>query len=253
MQLAQRSGDLNAARADEPYRRAITGIYARLAATYQTFTGRAPPRPASVSGEPYPDAASLRADLQVLEQSLRSQSKMGLQRRRAPWLDCPGGGDLRLSSGDAGLAAKRRRARARGRRTAQGRGRVGQITRRSDEPAACRCCCAQNSPASGCWRVPMRATRAETAVRARHRARRGRSASALRPRLHHHLHRLQMRERVGSAGGQHPAQGGRTVSRHAASRAAAIMAVPLFETIGDLRAIVRRHDAPGSSCRKSRP
>jgi phosphoenolpyruvate carboxylase len=76
--LAQRSGDLHAARADEPYRRAITGIYARLAATYQALTGRVPPRPASVSAAPYPDAASLHADLRVLEQSLRSDSKVGL-------------------------------------------------------------------------------------------------------------------------------------------------------------------------------
>jgi phosphoenolpyruvate carboxylase len=75
--LAQRSGDLNAARADEPYRRAITGIYARLAATYQKVTGRVPPRPASVSAEPYADAASLRADLAVLERSLESESKVG--------------------------------------------------------------------------------------------------------------------------------------------------------------------------------
>src|ERR1700730_17629075 len=37
--LAERSGDVNAARADEPYRRAITGIYARLAARYQRLTG----------------------------------------------------------------------------------------------------------------------------------------------------------------------------------------------------------------------
>jgi phosphoenolpyruvate carboxylase len=75
--LAQRSGDLNAARADEPYRRAITGVYARLAATYQKLTGRVPPRPASVAAEPYADAESLRADLYVLEQSLRSGSKVG--------------------------------------------------------------------------------------------------------------------------------------------------------------------------------
>jgi phosphoenolpyruvate carboxylase len=71
--LAQRSGDLHAARADEPYRRAITGIYARLAATYQKLTGRVPPRPASVSAAPYADAESLRADLNVLEQSLNSE------------------------------------------------------------------------------------------------------------------------------------------------------------------------------------
>ena len=75
--LAQRGGDLNAARADEPYRRAITGIYARLAATFQNVTGRVPPRPASVAAEPYPDAQSLGADLRVLQQSLRSESQLG--------------------------------------------------------------------------------------------------------------------------------------------------------------------------------
>jgi phosphoenolpyruvate carboxylase len=74
--LAQRGGDLNAARADEPYRRAITGIYARLAATYQKLTGRVPPRPASVNAEPYADAGSLSADLEVLERSLESDSKV---------------------------------------------------------------------------------------------------------------------------------------------------------------------------------
>jgi phosphoenolpyruvate carboxylase len=73
--LAQHSGDSNPARADEPYRRAITGIYARLAATYRKLTGHVPPRPASVSGEPYPDARSLRADLQILADSLQAQTK----------------------------------------------------------------------------------------------------------------------------------------------------------------------------------
>jgi phosphoenolpyruvate carboxylase len=76
-ELAENSGDLNAARADEPYRRAITGMYARLAASYQHLTGRAPPRPATVSAQAYPDAMSLRADLAVLEQSLRAESKLG--------------------------------------------------------------------------------------------------------------------------------------------------------------------------------
>jgi phosphoenolpyruvate carboxylase len=75
--LAQRSGDVNAARADEPYRRAITGIYARLAATYQNVTGRVPPRPASVAGEPYALAQDLLADLRVLEGSLESESRVG--------------------------------------------------------------------------------------------------------------------------------------------------------------------------------
>jgi phosphoenolpyruvate carboxylase len=74
--LAQRSGDLNPARADEPYRRAITGVYARLAATYQKITGRAPPRPATVSAAAYPDAQSLRTDLIMLETALETESKI---------------------------------------------------------------------------------------------------------------------------------------------------------------------------------
>ncbi len=86
--LAQRSGDVNAARADEPYRRAITGIYARLAATYQRLTGRLPPRPASVSAEPYADAQSLRHDLGILEHSLAFESTAGQH---------PGGTLARLS------------------------------------------------------------------------------------------------------------------------------------------------------------
>jgi len=77
-ELAQRGGDVNPARADEPYRRAITGMYARLAATYQSLTGRMPPRPASVEASAYPDAASLRADLEVLEDSLKSKSQVRL-------------------------------------------------------------------------------------------------------------------------------------------------------------------------------
>ncbi len=78
--LAEQSGDDNPTRRDEPYRRAITGCYARLAATYKKLTGRSPPRPASVSAEPYPDAESLRADLLALEQSLETSSRGWLGR-----------------------------------------------------------------------------------------------------------------------------------------------------------------------------
>ncbi|HLZ98578.1 MAG TPA: phosphoenolpyruvate carboxylase [Steroidobacteraceae bacterium] len=76
MALALRSGDMNAQRADEPYRRAITGIYARLAATYSRLTGHAPPRPASVEGEAYPDPQTFRLDLLLLERSLTEESKV---------------------------------------------------------------------------------------------------------------------------------------------------------------------------------
>jgi phosphoenolpyruvate carboxylase len=73
--LAEKSGDQNPARRDEPYRRAITGIYARLAATYQKITGRVASRPASVRAEAYPDAESLRADLAALDRSLQASGQ----------------------------------------------------------------------------------------------------------------------------------------------------------------------------------
>src|ERR1700676_3721219 len=73
-QLVERGGDLNPARADEPYRRAITGLYARLAAPYRHLTGANPPRPASVNAEPYSHPRDLLADLTTLQDSLRTES-----------------------------------------------------------------------------------------------------------------------------------------------------------------------------------
>jgi phosphoenolpyruvate carboxylase len=75
--LAASSGDENAARKDEPYRRALTGCYARLAATYRLFTGHPPGRPASVPGTPYSRPEELRTDLATIAHSL-AQSGAGL-------------------------------------------------------------------------------------------------------------------------------------------------------------------------------
>jgi phosphoenolpyruvate carboxylase len=76
--LVERGGDRNPGRADEPYRRAITGLYARLAATYRQLTGSNPVRAASVDAEPYAGAEQLLADLQTLQHSLRTASNLGL-------------------------------------------------------------------------------------------------------------------------------------------------------------------------------
>jgi len=70
VELADRAHDPSPARADEPYRRAISGIYARLAATFEAITGRAPPRPSRLSAKPYPDPASFIAELNVLVSAL---------------------------------------------------------------------------------------------------------------------------------------------------------------------------------------
>jgi len=69
-QLAEASHDINPARLDEPYRRAITGIYARLARTYEKTIGRPAARRASVAAEPYTAAEQLRTDLVDLAHSL---------------------------------------------------------------------------------------------------------------------------------------------------------------------------------------
>ena len=76
-----RSGDVNAARRDEPYRRAITGIYARLAATYETIhrPRRRRVRP-SVAGEPYRKRRGSCAPIWS-----RSRIRSSQARRRGCW------------------------------------------------------------------------------------------------------------------------------------------------------------------------
>jgi phosphoenolpyruvate carboxylase len=70
--LADRSPDRSAHRRDEPYRRALTGIYARLAATLHHLTGSEALRHAIAEQRPYRSAAELLADLTVIDASLAS-------------------------------------------------------------------------------------------------------------------------------------------------------------------------------------
>ncbi|MGJ3648565.1 phosphoenolpyruvate carboxylase [Sphingomonas sp. GlSt437] len=68
--LAEASGDSSASRTDEPYRRALTGIYARLAATHLALTGKPAPRASALAGKPYAAPAELRADLVAIAHGL---------------------------------------------------------------------------------------------------------------------------------------------------------------------------------------
>jgi phosphoenolpyruvate carboxylase len=70
--LAERSPDTNAHRQDEPYRRALTGMYARLAATLTELTGGEAARHAIAPQNPYPSAECCLADLRTIEASLCS-------------------------------------------------------------------------------------------------------------------------------------------------------------------------------------
>jgi phosphoenolpyruvate carboxylase len=68
--LAVRSPDRSAHRRDEPYRRAISGIYARLAATAQELNHLGTPQHAVGDAPPYADSGELLADLAVIDSSL---------------------------------------------------------------------------------------------------------------------------------------------------------------------------------------
>ena len=80
--LAARSPDHSPHRDDEPYRRALTGIYARLSATYQALLGKAPPHHAVGDAEPYADAAALAEDLDIVHRSLEANGSGTLARGR---------------------------------------------------------------------------------------------------------------------------------------------------------------------------
>ena len=68
--LAERSPDTNAHRQDEPYRRALTGMYARLAATLKSLTGGDAARHAVAPQNPYLKAEAFLDDLRIIRASL---------------------------------------------------------------------------------------------------------------------------------------------------------------------------------------
>ena len=68
--LADRSPDTSPHRADEPYRRAISGVYARVAATLDSFDDHAVALAPVGKAPPYDSVAELKADLDVIHASL---------------------------------------------------------------------------------------------------------------------------------------------------------------------------------------
>ncbi|MFN9473830.1 phosphoenolpyruvate carboxylase [Acidovorax sp.] len=80
--LAARSPDTNEHRQDEPYRRALTGIYARLAASLKELTGGEAARHAVAPQNPYVSAEAFLADLRVIQASLKSHHGEALSTER---------------------------------------------------------------------------------------------------------------------------------------------------------------------------
>ncbi len=80
--LAAHSPDHSEHRLDEPYRRAITGMYARLAATYRDLLGGEPVIHPTGNAEPYANIEQLSADLAIVHRSLKSNGSAALARGR---------------------------------------------------------------------------------------------------------------------------------------------------------------------------
>ena len=80
--LAESSPDTSEHRKDEPYRRALTGIYARLAATLTALTGGQAARHAVAPQNAYALAEDFLADLRTIEASLKHHHGEALMAQR---------------------------------------------------------------------------------------------------------------------------------------------------------------------------
>jgi len=80
--LATRSPDRNPHRDDEPYRRAIAGIYARLAATARELDHMEALRHPVADAPPYADSAEYAAELDILDRSLKENGAALMARGR---------------------------------------------------------------------------------------------------------------------------------------------------------------------------
>jgi phosphoenolpyruvate carboxylase len=80
--LAEKSPDTNEHRKDEPYRRALTGVYARLAANLKEMTGGDAARHAVAPQNAYKLAEDFLADLRTIQASLQDNHGAALVNQR---------------------------------------------------------------------------------------------------------------------------------------------------------------------------
>ncbi len=89
MALAEKAHDPSPHRGDESYRRALSGVYARLASSFTALSGEPAPRAAAAaasSHEPYATAAELKADLMTVQTALVARHGPAFAKGRLPKL-----------------------------------------------------------------------------------------------------------------------------------------------------------------------
>jgi phosphoenolpyruvate carboxylase len=82
LEQAARSGDASDYRRDEPYRRVVSGIYSRLAATAQKLVGLHASPPPVAELPPYASTAQFGADLELIARGLETQGAGALAEGR---------------------------------------------------------------------------------------------------------------------------------------------------------------------------
>jgi phosphoenolpyruvate carboxylase len=81
-ELAEVSPDQSKARADEPYRRVLVGVYARLGATLEKLAGQQPLRHPAAAAAPYASVEEFVTELEVMSGSLMSNEGAEVARGR---------------------------------------------------------------------------------------------------------------------------------------------------------------------------
>jgi phosphoenolpyruvate carboxylase len=74
LKLAEKGQDTSPHRADEPYRRVLRGIYARMIATFEALMGYPAPRRTDLQAAPYGGPQEFDADLAIIDASLRAHN-----------------------------------------------------------------------------------------------------------------------------------------------------------------------------------